>query len=234
MTGFVDHPQLGRVIVHGRTGATRVTARWKEGEPHLTVPAHATRETVMRILDGLAPRMLARRPALPDFRPGTRLEVEGLTIEFRDTARHPHGVTARPSLPLTYVEIGRGLDVTALSGASAVSRIVRRVAGVVAADLLLPRARQLSGEAGVAPAEWRIGRGARTLGTCHADRSITISSNVVFLPQELRDYIVWHELAHLTEMNHGPRFHALCNGYCGGRERELIRRLKMFEWPVMR
>lgn len=57
---------------------------------------------------------------------------------------------------------------------------------------------------------------------------------LVFLPLELSDYVIYHELAHLTEMNHSPRFHALLDSYLGGREAELVRKLKGFVWPVLR
>ena len=56
----------------------------------------------------------------------------------------------------------------------------------------------------------------------------------MFLPQELRDYIVLHEIAHLSEMNHSPRFHAVLDGYLGGREAILVNRLKTYSWPVLR
>lgn len=234
MTGYLDHPRLGRVIVHGKAVARRAIARWKGGEVHITVPEGTSREKVMQTLDGLADRILAKRPDLPVFVHGQRMDLPGLTIEFRESARHRREVSAIPSVPLTLVEIGCDVDQSTAEGASRVSRLLRRVASVLAGELLIPRARQLSAEAGVAPVDWRIGRGARILGTCSRDRVITISSNLVFLPQDLRDYVVRHELAHLTEMNHSARFHALCDRYCGGRERELADRLNRFVWPVMR
>jgi hypothetical protein len=55
---------------------------------------------------------------------------------------------------------------------------------------------------------------------------------LVFLQQELRDYIVWHELAHLTHMNHSADFHALCNSYCGGREKDMREKLRLVRWPL--
>ena len=57
---------------------------------------------------------------------------------------------------------------------------------------------------------------------------------LVFLPTHLRDYIIYHELAHLSEMNHSPRFHALCDAYCRGNESRYIRELNSFRWPVLR
>ncbi|MDE6813007.1 MAG: M48 family metallopeptidase, partial [Duncaniella sp.] len=73
------------------------------------------------------------------------------------------------------------------------------------------------------------------LGTCYPRlRRIRLSYLNVFLTPELRDYIICHELAHLTEPGHTPAFHALCDRYCLGRERELIRRLHTYPWPIER
>ena len=56
----------------------------------------------------------------------------------------------------------------------------------------------------------------------------------MLLPAELRDYVICHELAHLSEMNHSPEFHRILNGYLGGREAELVAALKAYKWPVLR
>lgn len=55
--------------------------------------------------------------------------------------------------------------------------------------------------------EWRW-------GSCTpADRTIRISMRLAAFPEWVRDYVIVHELAHLTEPGHGPRFWALVNRY---------------------
>ena len=55
----------------------------------------------------------------------------------------------------------------------------------------------------------------------------------MFLPQDLVDLIICHEFAHLRHLNHSAAFHALCNTYLGGREKELETQLKHFPWPLL-
>lgn len=50
-------------------------------------------------------------------------------------------------------------------------------------------------------------------GSCSARRGISLNWRLVLLRPELQDYIILHELAHLTEMNHSPRFWALLDSY---------------------
>lgn len=51
-------------------------------------------------------------------------------------------------------------------------------------------------------------------GSCTpADGAIRISARVASLPRFVQDYVIVHELAHLVEANHGPRFWRLVNRY---------------------
>lgn len=43
-------------------------------------------------------------------------------------------------------------------------------------------------------------------GSCSRASGIRINWRLIHLPEHLGDYVVVHELAHLHEMNHGPRF----------------------------
>lgn len=48
-------------------------------------------------------------------------------------------------------------------------------------------------------------------GSCAPDGTLAFSWRLVMAPPEVLDYVVAHEVAHLTYMNHGPRFWALVN-----------------------
>ena len=55
----------------------------------------------------------------------------------------------------------------------------------------------------------RLRRMRRRWGSCSASGVITLNTHLVKAPTALLDYVILHELCHLRELNHGPRFYEL-------------------------
>lgn len=208
-----------------RSTARRFVARWKEGRVVLTVPPGGMRE-IERALAELAPRLLARKPQAR-YVPGTVIEQPGLRVEIRrdETLRglHAQGTTADAVLLL-----GTDCDPAAPAVQQAIRRMLMRIAAHRAPAVLLPMAEAVAREVGARPRAFLVSHGLRTLGSCNSRGIIRLSAALMLMPEHLRRYVVCHELAHLRELNHGPRFHAICDAYCGGRAAALEAELRKF------
>ena len=51
-------------------------------------------------------------------------------------------------------------------------------------------------------------------GSCTARGELNFSWRLILAPPTVLDYLVAHEMAHLREMNHSPRFWALVHALC--------------------
>jgi|JI7StandDraft_1071085.scaffolds.fasta_scaffold01906_13 predicted metal-dependent hydrolase len=50
-------------------------------------------------------------------------------------------------------------------------------------------------------------------GSCSSGGNVNLSTRLLFAPEDVQNYVILHELAHLVEMNHSDRFWALVERY---------------------
>ena len=65
-------------------------------------------------------------------------------------------------------------------------------------------------------------------GSCSSRGNLNFNYKLIFLPPEVLDYVVVHELCHLREFNHGPAFWELV-GQVLPNHKELRRALRQAE-----
>jgi predicted metal-dependent hydrolase len=71
---------------------------------------------------------------------------------------------------------------------------------------LARRARHLAGRIGLAVAGVTVRDTKSRWGSCSERGNLSFSWRLILAPEPVLDYVVAHEVAHLAEMNHGPRF----------------------------
>ena len=95
-------------------------------------------------------------------------------------------------------------------------------AGIVLEKALRDKARAVFSERlahyaprlGVAPPPLRLSSARTRWGSCSHHGGISLNWRLVFMPLAVVDYVVAHELAHLREMNHSPRFWSVVEQLC--------------------
>lgn len=209
-----EHTVAGRVLplrIVENERARRLTLRIDAGGQGLriTVPPGLRRGEVENFLDrhqGWLEQRLARVPDRPQVRPGVKIPLRGVPH------RIVHEPGARGTVTLSRDESG---PVMIVHGDR--RHLPRRVA-----DFLKREARREI-EALVAGHTAKLGRRARAVrfrdtssrwGSCTADGNLSFSWRIMMAPAPVINYLVAHEVAHLKEMNHGPRFWTLCAELC--------------------
>lgn len=76
----------------------------------------------------------------------------------------------------------------------------------LAKQYLIPRVAYFSEIMGVKPYDVKVSSAARRWGSCSGRGNINFSWRLIMAPPEAVDYVIVHELAHLTEMNHSAGF----------------------------
>ena len=230
---FYDERLGADVHVTVRDNATRVSCRWRGGKLYATIPPGVEAGYFMRVMEELLPAIKDSTPRL-SYHIGQVVALDGYSILIAAARRGKVRLSATVGRHEAKVLVGEGVDLASMEGTVGVSRLMCRIAHRVAADIVLPHAREVSARVGVRPGAWTVSTGRRTLGHCSARGVIALSSVLLFLPRHLREYVVCHELAHLSEMNHSAAFHRVCDGYCGGREAQWRRELRGYKWPIVK
>ena len=93
---------------------------------------------------------------------------------------------------------------------------------------IAPRIEEFAARAGLSFDRFRISGAETHWGSCSPGGTISFSWMLAQCPVDLIDYVIWHELTHLEEMNHSPRFWAKLERHFPG-ARLARARLRRFE-----
>jgi predicted metal-dependent hydrolase len=191
--------------------ATRITLRIEPGGRALkmTIPSGLAQREVNAFLDRHQGWLLTK---LAKFSTDVGLR-EGGPILFRGVS---HRIQPTGSLRgLTEATIVDGKPVLKVSGMP--EHLGRRVATFLKKEARadLERLAKFHARSINAPISSISMKDTRSRwGSCSSEGNLSFSWRIVMAPPSVIDYLAAHEVAHLREMNHGPRFWALCEKLC--------------------
>ncbi|AOY02347.1 hypothetical protein BJP62_13305 [Jeongeupia sp. USM3] len=94
--------------------------------------------------------------------------------------------------------------------APALQRFLQRTARAYFAE----RVPLWAGRMGLQPSQLRLTSAGTRWGSCTAAGVVRLNWRLVQAPFDVIDYVIIHELAHLAELNHSPRFWAVVERHC--------------------
>ncbi len=141
-------------------------------------------------------RLLEGRKAPPqDLRPGMEILLHGRTVVL-EVKRQGEGW-----------ELQAGPERTALAAPEGNLRpALEEHLQAAARSLLVPRVEELAREHSSKVKRVVIRNQKSRWGSCSCQGTISLNWRLIQLPEAVRDYIIVHELMHLRQLNHSPRF----------------------------
>ena len=236
MKGYIEDKEFGKIHVELRRGMTSVRFTYhSDGHLLMRAPMGVSVADLQRMVE-INREQLRRlpRPESVSFSMGQVIECYKCRVVIESQTRMSGYILNHWDCDTLHLQVHESANLEDDNVKRTISSVIGRAMEVQAHAVLLPLARQVADELGITPAGFEVGRGMRKLGHCTAKKVIQLSRNLMFLPEPLIRYIICHELAHLTHMNHSPEFHALVNQYTGDKEKELECQLRQFHFPILK
>lgn len=182
--------------------AKRVALRLHPAMDHveLVVPVGASVDRALVFLTsriGWIAAQFARMPVAVPFQPGAIIPILGQDriLKALGPGRGHHPPFA---ITPTHIEVTGAIDHLA--------RRTKRGLAETAHGLLSQKCTHLAKQVERPLGRISIGDAKSRWGSCAASGNIKFSWRLIMAPKAVMDYVAAHEIAHLVELNHGPRF----------------------------
>lgn len=171
------------------------------GMIQVVVPPGMAEADIHRFIGRHADWVRQRAAMLPQpvpFTDGQEIPILGIDHRIRHDPLHRGRAVAAERV------------LTVGGGAEFLARRVRDYLTARARQEIVARAHAKAAAIGAAVAAVTLRDTRSRWGSCSATGRLSFSWRLIMAPEAVLDYVVAHEVAHLKEMNHSPRFWANC------------------------
>ena len=195
----------------------------------MTIPSVDSFDYAKKILEGNEEKILARLSAarVPQFTPDYHIEAPLFRLRISVGTLQHFFLEKREDVFV--VVCSKDTDFYLSETQNTLRTIIEQILMGEAKRVLLPMLAKIASRVGMSYHQGQVRNMHSRWGSCSARRDISLACYLLLLPIPLIEYILIHELCHIREMNHSPRFWALVDGFLSGTtSKELREQLKAY------
>ena len=229
MKDIYIHPVLGELLINRSSRAKRVSITVRPSEVRLTLPQRYPLARAVSFAESKQDWIeRAKKRAEEKVRP-----LLVITPPFSTRFHELNVVTGNSAKCVikegqTLVTLPEHISIESEAGQKFIRQSITESLRAEAREFLPKRVSQLAKIHGFSYTALSFRNARSRWGSCSGKNTISLSINLMLLPDHLIDYVILHELCHTREKNHGPKFHTLLNEVTGGLHRQFDRELKGF------
>ncbi len=202
-------------LIRKRSVRRNIHVRFEDdGRMRVTAPLRASKQSIHLVLSDMHDQIVELRKQVREinrdvhpvrFRQGSKHLYLGRTYTldiWRDSNDYPHVILRADHIEVHVREWGE----------AAVRDVLWKWYRQQAQGYFWQRMCQISSSAkwlAPVPFQLKLRRMKRSWGTCATNGLITLNPLLIKAPPQYVDYVIAHEMCHLLEHNHGPRFYRL-------------------------
>lgn len=165
------------------------------GDVLVSAPYHTSRLLIDRFVNNNKDWIIKRKEASKRYEIKNGLKLGELTVVHDDTL----------SIDFQYDSSKKELKLSLVDKVIA-KTIIKGFIDTKAKELLPALVKKVAEDSGQGVTSVRVKNTKSRWGSCSSKGNINISKYVWLLPQKLRHYVVAHEVAHLSHLNHSKDF----------------------------
>lgn len=232
----IQDQQLGEIRLSPNVRARRFIFRVRDGKLVCTCPPRASLREAREAVERLRPRlqkMLERESEkVQQHLIDASFRIDAEEFCFRMEEARVSRMTVRQRRGELVCYYPQGQDFAPQHVQDWLRKVIEESLRQHAKVLLPPRLKALAEARGLSYKSVSIHKTRGRWGSCSTKGNINLSLYLMLLPRHLQDYVMQHELTHLVEMNHGPRFHTLLDEALGMSAKILEREIKKYKTEV--
>lgn len=208
------------------------------GAIEVSYPYHCSEKEARRFLEQKEEWIVKARKRLEKielqltrFGPDTRFTTRFHTLSLACSSDVSHFVLKQghPTMHLLYPP---GVDFSSEEAQQIVRKAVIELLRLEARSYLPQRVEHFAAIHALVCTGITIKENLSRWGSCSSKNAIHLNLHLMRLPEMLSDYVILHELAHITEKNHGAAFWRVLDSYCNGQARALDKALKAYSIAI--